>query len=56
MGQGVGINGGHIALELRVLAAIAVHRELGIEDLSVIAPVALFGLAKGGEDELRRGH
>ena len=47
----MGVNGGDVALEPGVSAAFAVHRQHCVEDLAVVATVALLGLAEGGEDE-----
>ena len=50
----MGVNGGHIALELRVFAGFSVNRHLGIENHAVVALLGLFGsLSQGGADEGR---
>ena len=49
------VNGGDVALELRVLAGFAVDREHGIKDLPSVVGGALLGLAERGTDELRVG-
>ena len=51
----MGVNGGDVALEFRVLAGLAVHRLHGIQDFTATIGGTLLGLAKGGADELCLG-
>ena len=52
LGQGVAVDGGDIALELGVLAGLAVDPEHRIEDYALVTCGALLGLPECGDDEL----
>ena len=51
--EGMGVNGGDVPLEFRVLAGCSSHGELGIKDQLLVLFGAIFrGLTEGGDDEL----
>ena len=55
MAQWFAIDGGDVALELRILAGLAVDCELGFENQAFVAFCTFGGLAERGTNELRLG-